>query len=118
MLSNLFEIPALPWRRNKRTMWRNQLATEIRLILATLLVIALASCNSLGKPEQQRSNLAPSCNQREPALDSGDPPTEVHATDWMAWAQAYVRAQWAVVDRDNKRAATADCLDEIARIKP
>ena len=37
--------------------------------------------------------------------------------DWRAWAQAYVSAQWAIVDRDNKRAATADCLDEIARIR-
>jgi hypothetical protein len=36
----------------------------------------------------------------------------------MAWAQAYVVAQYAIVDRDNKRAATADCLDAIARIKP
>jgi len=36
----------------------------------------------------------------------------------MAWAQAYVQAQWAIVDRDNKRAATADCLDQLARIKP
>ncbi|UGL62909.1 hypothetical protein [Xanthomonas phage MYK3] len=32
----------------------------------------------------------------------------------MAWAKAYVVAQYAVVDRDNKRAATADCLDQLA----
>lgn len=80
-----------------------------------LILMLLASCSSLGKPELQRSNQAPSCNQRAPALDSGDPP---ESTDWMAWAQAYVQAQWAIVDRDNKRAATADCLDELARIKP
>lgn len=86
------------------------------LIAAT--VLALASCSSLGKPELQRSNQAPSCNQRAPALDSGDPPAGAEATDWMAWAQAYVQAQWAIVDRDNKRAATADCLDKLARIKP
>lgn len=84
------------------------------LVAAALIAMLLASCSSLGKPERQLSNQPPSCNQREPALDSGDPP---ESTDWMEWAQAYVRAQWAVVDRDNKRAATADCLDDISRIK-
>lgn len=83
-----------------------------------LTLMLLASCSSLGKPERQPSPVAPSCNQREPARDSGDPPSGADVTDWMAWAQAYVVAQYAVVDRDNKRAATADCLDEIARIKP
>lgn len=76
---------------------------------------ALASCSSLGKLEQKPSGQPPACNQREPGLDSGDPPD---STDWMAWARAYVVAQYAVVDRDNKRAATADCLDDIAGIKP
>lgn len=88
------------------------------LAMGILIATLLASCSSLGKPEQQPSNLAPACNQREPALDSGDPPeggAGGPSTDWMAWAQAYVRAQWAVVDRDNKRAATADCLDDLAR---
>ncbi len=91
-------------------------AKWVALRLSVLMILPLlASCSSLGKPELQRSNQAPSCNQRAPALDSGDPP---ESTDWMAWAQAYVQAQWAIVDRDNKRAATADCLDELARIKP
>lgn len=67
---------------------------------------------------QQRSPVAPACNQREPGLDSGEPPSGADVTDWMAWAKAYVIAQYAVADRDNKRSATADCLDEIARIKP
>ena len=100
-----------PWRR------RQLAAVKVAAILLLLfcLTMLLASCSSLGKPELQRSNQAPSCNQRAPALDSGDPP---ESTDWMAWAQAYVQAQWAIVDRDNKRAATADCLDELARIKP
>ncbi len=94
---------------------RSLLFLAIRQALLVAMLLALASCSSLGKPELQRSNQAPSCNQRAPALDSGDPP---ESTDWMAWAQAYVQAQWAIVDRDNKRAATADCLDELARIKP
>lgn len=84
----------------------------------SLILPLLASCSSLGKPERQPSPVAPACNQREPALDSGDPPSGADVTDWMAWAAAYVQAQYAVVDRDNKRAATADCLDKIARIKP
>jgi len=97
-------------------------AKWVALRLSVLMILPLlASCSSLGKPELQRSNQAPSCNQRAPALDSGDPPAEADGSpnrDWMAWAQAYVQAQWAIVDRDNKRAATADCLDELARIKP
>lgn len=86
------------------------------IALLFVMIGALASCSSLGKPERQPSPVAPACNQREPALDSGDPPVEWW--DWRAWAKAYVIAQYAVVDRDNKRAATADCLDELARIKP
>lgn len=91
------------------------LAQAIRWILYGAMLMLLASCSSLGKPEQKPSGQPPACNQREPGLDSGDPP---ESTDWMAWASAYVVAQYAVADRDNKRAATADCLDEIARIKP
>lgn len=96
---------------------QHRLTAAIRLVLLSLILPLLASCSSLGKPEQRPSNLPPACNQREPALDSGDPPEDGNggpSLDWMAWAQAYVRAQWAIVDRDNKRAATADCLDDIA----
>lgn len=88
------------------------------LRLSVLMILPLlASCSSLGRPELQRSPVAPACSQRTPALDSGDPPSEADAWDPFAWAQAYVQAQWAIVDRDNKRAATADCLDKLARIK-
>lgn len=100
-----------------RRLWAvlNQLR---RFLFTSCLMMLLASCSSLGKPERLPSPAAPNCNQREPARDSGDPPSGADVTDWMAWAQAYVVAQYAVVDRDNKRAATADCLDELARIKP
>lgn len=101
-----------PWLVHRRPFLR-----PLLLILVSILVL-LASCSSLGKPERQPSPAAPACNQREPARDSADPPDGAAATDWMAWAQAYVASQWAIVDRDNKRAATADCLDELARIKP
>lgn len=87
------------------------------LVLA-LMVTLSASCNSLGKPERQPSPAPPDCKQRAPARDSGDPPSGADVYDWMAWARAYVVAQWAIVDRDNKRAATADCLDETAKIRP
>lgn len=93
------------------------LATALRLVLFSILML-LASCSSLGKPERQPSPVAPACNQREPARDSAPPPSGFNIFDWMAWAQAYTASQWAIVDRDNKRAATADCLDELARIKP
>lgn len=102
--------------------WRRRQLRTVKIVAALLalwiLAMLLASCSSLGKPERQQSPVAPACNQREPGLDSGDPPAGADSTDWMAWAKAYVVAQYAVVDRDNKRAATADCLDEIARIKP
>lgn len=90
----------------------------INLVILLVAVMLLASCSSLGKPEQQPSPVAPACSQRTPALDSGDPPSGADVTDWMAWAKAYVVAQYAVVDRDNKRAATADCLDKLAELKP
>ena len=96
---------------------RARLLRLLRLLILLMLSALLASCSSLGKPEQQPSNRPPACNQREPALDSGDPPDGSAVYDWMAWAEAYVRAQYAVVDRDNKRAATADCLDDLSRIK-
>ncbi|AVO24072.1 hypothetical protein [Xanthomonas phage XPP8] len=89
----------------------------VTLIVAYVVATMLASCSSLGKPERQRAPVAPDCSQRAPALDSGDPPSGADATDWMAWARAYVIAQWAIVDRDNKRAATADCLDKLSGIK-
>lgn len=92
--------------------------TVAALVLIATLAMLLASCSSLGKPERQPSPVAPACNQWTPALDSGDPPSGADVTDWMAWAKAYVVAQYAVVDRDNKRAATADCLDKLAEIKP
>ncbi len=111
--------PAMPPSRYDRAMSQREAKTWATLlsgsVLALMLSALLASCSSLGKPELQRSNQAPSCNQRGPAVDSGDPP---ESTDWMAWAAAYVVAQYAVADRDNKRAATADCLDQLARIKP
>lgn len=93
---------------------RLTLAILLALLKSAILVL-LASCSSLGKPEQQRSSQPPACEQRTAALDGGDPPA---STDWMEWAQAWVKATYAIVDRDNKRAATADCLDAISRIKP
>lgn len=93
--------------------WKALLPVALLLVM----IAVLASCNSLGKPERQQSPVPAACNQREPALDSGDPPSGSDVTDWMAWAKAYVIAQYAIVDRDNKRAATADCLDQLSGIK-
>lgn len=104
-------LPPAPPRRPRP--W-----THLRLLVLLLIPAMLASCSSLRKPEQQPAPAAPACNQRESARDSGDPPAGADVYDWRAWARAYVVAQWAVVDRDNKRTATADCLDNIARIKP
>lgn len=115
MKSKLFASVLEILEREQLPAWWLWMCRLLGLALGICLAMLLASCSSLGKPEQQRSNQAPSCNQRAPALDSGDPP---ESTDWMAWAQAYVQAQWAIVDRDKKRAATADCLDELARVKP
>lgn len=99
----------------RMSIWLQRIVAALAVLVVLML---LASCSSLGKPERQQSPVAPACSQRTPALDSGDPPSGADVTDWMAWAKAYVVAQYAVVDRDNKRAATADCLDKLAEIKP
>lgn len=122
MKSTLSDAAARARRRAFRPMRPRLLSLAIRLALRTMLLTLLAmlsaSCSSLGKPERQPSPVAPDCKQRAPARDSGDPPAGAEVYDWMAWARAYVVAQWAIVDRDNKRAATADCLDATARILP
>ena len=38
------------------------------------------------------------------------PPPE--STDWRVWAIAYILAMAAFEDSENKRAATAECLDQ------
>lgn len=39
------------------------------------------------------------------------PPAPPESTDWRLWALAYVGATNAYTDSQNKRRATADCLD-------
>lgn len=123
MKSERYAMPAepilLPHRRERPAPKRNKLTLAIwRVLLLSAMLAVLASCSSLGRPERQPSNRAPACNQREPARDSAPPPEGLAVFDWTAWAQAYVASQWAIVDRDNKRAATADCLDRIAGTAP
>ncbi|WHB31213.1 hypothetical protein [Xanthomonas phage NEB7] len=39
------------------------------------------------------------------------------STDLSDWVGAYTQAAYAIVDRDNKRAATADCIDRLGAVK-
>lgn len=41
-----------------------------------------------------------------------EPPQPENTTDWRIWRALYAGAVWAFTDSQNKRAATADCLDQ------
>lgn len=73
-----------------------------------LALLTLTSCASLGKPTLERSVPQAGCSERAAAMTPPPPPD---STDWRLWALAYVGAVNADTDSENKRRATADCLD-------
>lgn len=76
--------------------------------LLLLALLTLTSCMSLGKPTLARSVPQGGCSERAAAMTPPPPPD---STDWRLWALAYVGAVNADTDSENKRRATADCLD-------
>lgn len=82
----------------------------MRLILA-LAVLMIPACASLRKPTNAPFVPPAGCSERAPALLPPPPPSGASAKDWEAWRKAYVGALNAYTDSENKRAATADCLD-------
>ena len=76
--------------------------------LALLALLTLTSCASLGKPTLARSVPPAGCSERAAAMTPPGPPA---TDDWRLWALAYTGAVNAFTDSENKRRATADCLD-------
>lgn len=81
----------------------------MRLLLTLILLLLLTSCAWLGKRTTARYVPPAGCSERAIAQRPPDPPT---VADWRKWAAAYVGALGAYEDSENKRAATADCLDQ------
>jgi len=79
-----------------------------RPILLLTVLLTLPSCASRGKPISVPSAPIAGCSERSIALTPPPPPD---STDYRRWAKAYVGAVGAYEDSENKRAATAECLD-------
>lgn len=77
------------------------------LILLPALLM-LSSCASLKKPTTAQYVPPAGCSERAIALR---PPIPPNSSDYRLWAEAYVGALGAYTDSENKRAATAECLD-------
>ena len=80
----------------------------LRLALLCMALPILASCASRGKPISVPSPPIAGCSERAIALTPPPPPD---SDDYRRWAKAYVGAVGAYEDSENKRDATADCLD-------
>lgn len=80
----------------------------LRLSLLLLALLTLTSCASRGKPIAVPSVPIAGCSERAIALTPPPPPD---SDDYRRWVKAYVGAVGAYEDSENKRAATADCLD-------
>lgn len=76
--------------------------------LLLLALLMLTSCASRGKPIAVPSPPIAGCSERAIALTPPPPPD---SDDYRLWARAYTGAVGAYEDSENKRAATADCLD-------
>lgn len=81
----------------------------MRLLLTLILLLLLTSCAWLGKRTTARYVPPAGCSERAIALRPPAPPND---RDWVKWSAAYVGAAGAYEDSENKRAATADCLDQ------
>lgn len=80
----------------------------LKLTPLLLALLTLTSCASRGKPISVPSVPIAGCSERAIALTPPPPP---NTTDYRPWAKAYVGAVGAYEDSENKRGATADCLD-------
>lgn len=81
----------------------------MRLLLTLILLLLLTSCAWLQKRTPARYVPPAGCSERAIAQR---PPAPPKIPDWRKWAAAYVGALGAYEDSENKRAATADCLDQ------
>lgn len=81
----------------------------MRLLLTLTLLLLMTSCALLGKRTSEPYVPPAGCSERAIAQR---PPAPPRVPDWMLWAAAYVGAVGAYEDSENKRAETADCLDQ------
>lgn len=81
----------------------------MRLLLILTLPLLTTSCALLGKRTTEPYVPPAGCSERAIAQRPPAPPT---GRDWVKWAAAYVGAVGAYEDSENKRAETADCLDQ------
>lgn len=84
----------------------------MRLLLTLTLLLLMTSCALLGKRTTEPYVPPAGCSERAIAQRPPAPPT---GRDWVRWAAAYVGAVGAFEDSENKRAETADCLDQHRR---
>ncbi|KAK6697187.1 hypothetical protein SNK04_014275 [Fusarium graminearum] len=82
---------------------------SMRLLLTLTLTLLLTSCAWLVRPTTARYVPPARCSERAIALR---PPAPPNVAEWKPWAAAYVGAVGAYEDSENKRAHTAECLDE------
>lgn len=81
----------------------------MRALLTLTLLLLLTSCAWLRKPTTAPYVPPAGCSERAIAQRPPEPPT---VPEWRKWAAAYVGALGAYEDSENKRAYTADCLDQ------
>ncbi len=81
----------------------------MRLLPILILPLLLTSCALLGRRTTAPYVPPAGCSERAIALRPPAPPTD---RDWVKWSAAYVGAVGAYEDSENKRAYTAECLDE------
>lgn len=81
----------------------------MRLLPILTLPLLLTSCALLGRRTTEPYVPPAGCSERAIAQR---PPAPPMGRDWLKWAAAYVGAVGAYEDSENKRAHTADCLDE------
>ena len=83
--------------------------TAYKPALWLMALLTLTSCGLL--PTRTSAPFVPpaGCSERAVALKPPPPP---NSRDYRKWADAYTGAVGAYEDSENKRAATADCMDE------
>lgn len=84
----------------------------MRLLPILILPLLLTSCALLGRRTTEPYVPPAGCSERAIAQRPPAPPSGSDLEKWKKWSAAYVGAVGAYEDSENKRAHTADCLDQ------